>query len=177
MAVNGSRALCSGALSSLVQNADLKQTRLLRRIDEFVHDHGLERAVDPPDDPRPTDVGDPPTELDLASCPTVIWSTGYRPSYRYLPPEAFDRRGRIAQDGGVCALPGLYVLRPAPPAASAVEPPLRHRRRRRRPLRPPGCAPGRSRRGRHAGPSSARRVRMTISSTGDAAPAAQSVAA
>ena len=43
MAISGTTGQCSGALANLVHNADLKQARLLRRIDEFVDDHGLAR--------------------------------------------------------------------------------------------------------------------------------------
>jgi putative flavoprotein involved in K+ transport len=110
MAVDGTRALCSGGLANLAKNADLKQTRLLRRIDEYVVEHRLGDIVGPPVDPRPTTVCDPSTELELTRFATVIWATGYRPRYAWLPPDAFDRRGRIGHDGGVGALPGLYVL-------------------------------------------------------------------
>jgi putative flavoprotein involved in K+ transport len=110
MAISGARAQLSGSLANLVKNADLKQTRLLRRIDEHVDEHGLDGEVGPVRDPRPTDIGDPPTELDLRDVSTVIWATGYRPKYAYLPAAAFDVRGRVAHDGGVGAVPGLYLL-------------------------------------------------------------------
>ncbi len=109
-AISGGTAQCSGSLGNLVTNADLKQARLLRRIDEFVSDHGLAAEVEPACDARPTSVTRPPTELDLTGYSTVVWATGYRPTYPWLPPEAFDRRGRVAHDGGVGALPGLYLL-------------------------------------------------------------------
>jgi putative flavoprotein involved in K+ transport len=110
MAVDGTRALCSGGLANLVKNADLKQERLLRRIDEYVDELGLREDVGPATRPRATAVGDAPTELDLTPFTTIVWATGYRPRYAWLPPEAFDRRGRVAHDGGVGALPGLYLL-------------------------------------------------------------------
>ena len=40
----------------------------------------------------------------------MIWATGYRPSYSWLDPRALDRRGRVAHDGGVATMPGLYLL-------------------------------------------------------------------
>ena len=110
MAVDGGRGLCSGGLANLVKNADLKQARLLRRIDEFVEESGLAGEVGPASTPRPTTVGDPPTELDLAPFTTVIWATGHRPRYSWLPEPAFDRRGRVAHDGGVARLAGLYLI-------------------------------------------------------------------
>jgi putative flavoprotein involved in K+ transport len=60
--------------------------------------------------PEPTVLPAPSTELDLGRFATVVWATGYRPTYRWLDRVAFDRRGRVAHDGGVGALPGLYLL-------------------------------------------------------------------
>jgi putative flavoprotein involved in K+ transport len=110
MAISGTTGQCSGSLANLVKNADLKQARLLRRVDEFVSEHGVAGDVGPPEEVAPTLLGDPPTELDLTECSTVIWATGYRPRYSWLTADAFDRRGRVAHDGGVGALPGLYLL-------------------------------------------------------------------
>jgi len=110
MAIRGTTGQCSGALANVVKNADLKQARLLRRIDEFVNDHDLAGEVDPPTQPSPTRLGNPPTELDLRAFSTVIWATGYRPTYSWLTADAFDRRGRVIHDGGVAPLPGLYLL-------------------------------------------------------------------
>ena len=110
MRVSGVLAQCSGALASLTANADLKQTRLLQRIDDFVTEHGLSGEVPGPYRPAPTRLGAVPTEIDLERFTTVIWATGYRPAYPWLDPDAFDRRGRVAHDGGVSPVPGLYVL-------------------------------------------------------------------
>jgi len=110
MRVSGPVAQFSGALASLTANADLKQARLLQRIDDFVTEHGLSGDVTGPDRPEPTRLGAVPIEVDLERFTTVIWATGYRPSYPWLEPAAFDRRGRIAHDGGVSPVPGLYVL-------------------------------------------------------------------
>jgi len=46
----------------------------------------------------------------LRAFSTVVWATGYRPAHTWLPAEAFDRRGRVAHDGGVSVVPGLYIL-------------------------------------------------------------------
>jgi putative flavoprotein involved in K+ transport len=110
MAVRGTMGLSSGALANLVKNADLKQARLLRRIDEYVVEHGLTDAVGPAADTAPTELPGASTEIDLRSFATVIWATGYRPRYEWLTGEAFDRRGRLAHDGGISLVPGLYVL-------------------------------------------------------------------
>ena len=110
MAIRGTTALCSGGLGSLIANADLKQARLLRRIDDWVDEHGMADRVGPAAEPEPTILGQVPTELDLQGFATVIWATGFRPAYNWLDPRAFDRRGRVDHDGGVAALPGLYLL-------------------------------------------------------------------
>jgi putative flavoprotein involved in K+ transport len=110
MAVKGTTAQCSGGLANLAKNADLKQARLFGRVDEYVAEHGIDDQVGTPTDAEPTRLGDAPTEIDLTAFSTVIWATGYRPRYPWLPAAAFDVRGRPAHDGGVGALPGLYFL-------------------------------------------------------------------
>jgi len=110
MAVEGRVAQCSGSLENLVANADLKQARLLRRVDEFVEAQGLEGEVGRATDPEPTCLGAWPTELELAEFSSVVWATGYRPTFPWLDPAAFDRRHRIAHVGGVAHMPGLYVM-------------------------------------------------------------------
>jgi len=110
MALRGTTAQCSGSLANMVKNADLKQARLLRRIDEFVDEKGLSDQVGPVTDASPTRLGRPTTELDLRGFSTVIWATGYQPDLGWLPADAIDRRGRVIHDGGVAAVPGLYLL-------------------------------------------------------------------
>jgi putative flavoprotein involved in K+ transport len=110
MAIRGTTALCSGGLASLVANADLKEVRLLNRIDEWVEEHDMAALVGPAVKPNPTVLTQVPTELELASFRTVIWATGFRPTYDWLDPRALDRRGRVDHDGGVAAMQGLYVL-------------------------------------------------------------------
>jgi putative flavoprotein involved in K+ transport len=110
MAIRGVTAYCSGGLGSLVSNADLKQARMLRRIDEWVNEHDLVDVVGPAAQPSPTILSQASTELDLRSFAAVIWATGFRPTYDWLDPLAFDRRGRVDHDGGVASLPGLYLL-------------------------------------------------------------------
>jgi len=110
MAIRGTTALCSGGLRSLVANADLKEARLLRRIDEWVDEHDMADLVGPAVKPSPTVLTQVPTELDLARFGTVIWATGFRPSYCWLDSRALDRRGRVDHDGGVASMQGLYLL-------------------------------------------------------------------
>ncbi|MEO5902093.1 MAG: NAD(P)-binding domain-containing protein [Ilumatobacteraceae bacterium] len=110
MRVDDRRAQFSGGLAHLVAIADLKQNRLLDRLDEFAIERRFAGQLSEPTRPQPTVVGVVPTDLDLARFGTVVWATGYRPTYRWLDRDAFDQRGRVVHDGGVCALPGLYLL-------------------------------------------------------------------
>jgi putative flavoprotein involved in K+ transport len=110
MAIRGTTAFCSGGLGSLVANADLKQARLLRRIDEWVDRHDLADLVGPATEPCLTVLAQVPTELDLHGFAAVVWATGFRPAYDWVDPRALDRRRRIDHDGGVARMPGLYVL-------------------------------------------------------------------
>ncbi len=110
MRVTGSRAQFSGALRNLVANADLKQNRLLDRIDEFSAERGLDAELPEPTRPEPTNPGAAPTELELSRFRAIVWATGYRPTYPWLDRAAFDRRGRLTHDGGVSPLSGLYIL-------------------------------------------------------------------
>jgi putative flavoprotein involved in K+ transport len=41
---------------------------------------------------------------------TVIWATGYRPRYPWLGLPVLDRHGDIAEEGGITAASGLYVI-------------------------------------------------------------------
>jgi putative flavoprotein involved in K+ transport len=108
--VSGRKAQFSGGLANLLAAADLKQDRLLARIDEFAAERGMDGDLPAPSRPAPTRLGAAPTELDLARFDTVIWATGYRPTFGWLDEAAFDRRRRLRHDGGVCALDGVYVL-------------------------------------------------------------------
>jgi putative flavoprotein involved in K+ transport len=110
MAIRGRIILCSGGLGSLVANADLKEIRLLQRIDEWVDRHDMAALVGPAIKPCPTVLTQVPTELDLARFATVIWATGFRPTYDWLDPRALNRRGRVDHDGGVASMRGLYLL-------------------------------------------------------------------
>jgi putative flavoprotein involved in K+ transport len=102
------RLQCSGSLANLTANADLKQNRLLDRIDAYAAEAGLEDAA--PERPAPTTLGTPATEVPLADVDTIVWATGYRPTYPWLDRALLDRRGQIIHDGGVMPAPGLYVV-------------------------------------------------------------------
>jgi putative flavoprotein involved in K+ transport len=111
------KAQFSGGLRAQCSMADLKLRRLLETIDAHVAENGGELAARATrceaERPAPTVVPEnPPTAIDLEArgIGTVLWATGYRPRYDWLHVPVFDHKGRLKHDGGVVAVPGLYVL-------------------------------------------------------------------
>ncbi len=104
------KAQLSGSLRNLCNLADLKMTRLLDSIDEFVDQNVLDADVGSPERFAPTKVDDSPVlSLDLSRFSTVIWATGFRPDYSWLHARVLDRKGRLRHDAGlVTGAPGLY---------------------------------------------------------------------
>jgi putative flavoprotein involved in K+ transport len=104
----------AGSLANVCTLADLKMHRLLNRLDEWARSSGADADVGPPHRPAPTHVDSSPLlDLDLASgeIRTIVWATGYRPSYSWLDIPVLDRRGHLRHDGGIVRdAPGLYVL-------------------------------------------------------------------
>jgi putative flavoprotein involved in K+ transport len=109
-AVDGSRAWFSGSLANVCMLADLKERRLLDRIDEFATEHGLDAELGEPTRPEPTRVDGSQLDADLTRFGSVVWATGFRPRYPWLEPSLLDGAGRLRHDGGVLPSPGLYVL-------------------------------------------------------------------
>ena len=107
---SGHRAQFSGSFANMCTSADLKQQRLLDRLDEYATEHGLDAEVGPADRPEPTSVGRAALDLDLRSIDTIVWATGFRPTYPWLDDSMLDARGRLIHDGGVLPAPGMYVL-------------------------------------------------------------------
>ena len=108
--VAGSTGQFSGSFAHLCAAADLKLGRLLRSIDEYAAENGLDPELQAPDDPTKTQVPAAATTLDLNDVGTVIWATGFRPNYPWLDSDLLDCKGAISHDGGVMNRPGMYVL-------------------------------------------------------------------
>lgn len=109
-AVSGHRGLCSGSLANVCTLADLKQQRLLDRLDEHAAERGLDAELGEPTRPAPTALDVTRTEIDLRPVGSIVWATGFRPSYPWLDPALLDAKGQIVHDGGVMNAPGMYVL-------------------------------------------------------------------
>jgi putative flavoprotein involved in K+ transport len=99
-------ALFSGGLRNVCSLADLKMNRLLDTFDDSTGGPPGERF------PATRVPGSPRLRLDLRSgqIRTVIWATGFRPSYDWLGVPVVDAKGQLRHDGGVVDSPGLYAL-------------------------------------------------------------------
>ncbi len=100
----------SGSLANAITSADLKMGRLLDQIDLFIDERGLSSEVEAADRPTPTDIPNGPLMASVADVGAVIWATGFRPNYPWLPETVLDAKGAVVHDGGVMNLPGMYIL-------------------------------------------------------------------
>jgi putative flavoprotein involved in K+ transport len=109
----GGKAQFAGSLRNMCALSDLKMGRLLDLLDEWARANGVDEAVEPPHRLPSTRVEDaPPLGMDLATgeIKTIIWAAGYRPDYSWLELPVLDRKGMVRHDGGVVALPGMYLM-------------------------------------------------------------------
>lgn len=107
------KAQFAGSLRNMCALSDLKMCRLLDTIDVWARDNGVPNTVEVPHRLPTTRVEDsPPLSIDLATgqIKTIIWAIGYRPDYTWLELPVLDRKGMVRHDGGVAALPGVYLM-------------------------------------------------------------------
>lgn len=114
--LEGSVLRLDDTVASSVRFGDERSAGVCRKIDEGILAAGM--AL-PPLEPDEADVpsADPealssPSELDLeaANIRTVIFATGVRGDFSYLPPEAATSEGLPAHDHGSSPLPGIYYV-------------------------------------------------------------------
>jgi putative flavoprotein involved in K+ transport len=111
--IRDGKAQFSGSLPNQCALADLKMARLLDTIDAWATANGLDGEVDGAHRFGPTPVdSSPPLGMDLTSgeIRPIVWATGFRPDFSWLDAPVFDRKGRVRHDGGVVALPGMYLM-------------------------------------------------------------------
>lgn len=98
-----------------ITRGDANLLSLLEEADAYVSRNGL----DLPEErdahrlgPMPSDAVDPVRELDLdaAGVTSIVWATGYRQDYGWLPADAVDQRGKPRQQRGVSSETGVYFL-------------------------------------------------------------------
>jgi putative flavoprotein involved in K+ transport len=108
--VAGTTLQFSGSLANVVRSADLKQNRLLDRCDEHAVQTGLSAELTASHRPASTRIDDTALTEDARRYATVIWATGFRPKYPYLPDHLLDAKGSVRQSEGVTDEPGIYIL-------------------------------------------------------------------
>jgi len=109
---NDEKAQFSGSLRNVCNLADLKMTRLLNSIDEWIVDNGLEAEVGPIQRYADTRVEEsPPLLMNLAKddIKTILWATGYYPDYSWLDIPLIDRKGKIRHDGGIVMVQAMTL--------------------------------------------------------------------
>jgi putative flavoprotein involved in K+ transport len=111
--VQGGKAQLSGSLRNVCALADLKMKRLLKLIDQWATEHGLDGAAGSPERFEPTRVPDSPAlalDFGQGQIRSVLWATGYQPDYSYLHVPVLDAKGELRHDAGVVDSPGMYVM-------------------------------------------------------------------
>jgi putative flavoprotein involved in K+ transport len=111
-AVSGAVARFADDLTLDLARADATMHRFLDAVDRYVRAVGLSSEVWEPVRPAPVRVPGTPSRLDLVAegITTVVLATGYRPDHSWLHLPVLAADGRILQDGGVTALPGLFTV-------------------------------------------------------------------
>ena len=110
--VVGTSASFSADLGETVAEADMKMHHFLDAVDRYVAQAELVREVLPAVRPRPFDLPDPRSRLDLIAegIGTVVVAAGYRPYHPWLRIPVLAPDGSIRQRRGVTPVPGLYVV-------------------------------------------------------------------
>jgi putative flavoprotein involved in K+ transport len=112
--INEGKGQFSGSLRNVCKLADLKMSRLLNSIDEWVAEYPVAEGVGEAHRFDATAIEEsPPLLVDFARAGirTIIWATGFRPDYSWLDVPVLDRKGLIAHDGGVVTgSPGMYLI-------------------------------------------------------------------
>jgi putative flavoprotein involved in K+ transport len=109
-AIRDRRGLCSGGLENLCRSADLKQQRLLDRIDAYATERSLDGELAEPERPEPTRLPTPATQIDLTTFGTVVWATGFRVDHRWIDARIRGGGAILDHDGGVGRHPGIYTI-------------------------------------------------------------------
>jgi len=109
--LDGTVAGFADDLADSIGAAQHRLTRVLRNIDRYAT--AMPGTAAGPCDPPPSiAVPTALSSLNLrqAGISTVIWATGFRPSYPWLALPALNHGGQIRHHRGITAVPGLYAI-------------------------------------------------------------------
>lgn len=104
-----------GDLERDVRRGDQNYLSVLDQADAYIARTGIDLPEEPSArelGPLPASVTDPIRSLDLAEAgvTSIIWATGFRQNFSWLPAGATDALGRPVHERGVSAEPGVYFL-------------------------------------------------------------------
>ena len=108
------RLVLADNLGANIAWADARASEMLGMFDAWIARNGVNappREPDVADDPHPNPGAVHAAEaldFDAAGISTVIWTTGVRGEFNWLPPAAVAADGRPIHAEGVSPLPGLY---------------------------------------------------------------------
>ncbi|MEW6225752.1 MAG: NAD(P)/FAD-dependent oxidoreductase [Chloroflexota bacterium] len=115
-AVEADALLLDDTVGACIRFGDTWSATIARMIDAAVEAAGAalpEREDDPADEPHPDpDSVHSPERMDLRALgiTTVIWATGVRGDFSWLPAHLVDADGGLVQQAGRTPLPGLFAL-------------------------------------------------------------------
>jgi putative flavoprotein involved in K+ transport len=109
--VRGGKLRFAPDLTQNLDQADTVAESIKRTIDKFIE----EKRVEAPAEARYVPPWVPerePEQIDLATSEirSVIWSTGFRPDYRWVDLPVFDGRGYPSHRRGITPVSGLFFL-------------------------------------------------------------------
>ena len=98
-----------------VRRGDENYLSVLDQADAYIARTGIDLPEEPEArilGPLPDSVVHPTRSLNLAASgiTSIVWATGFRVDFRWLPAGATDEAGRPRQERGVSAEPGVYFL-------------------------------------------------------------------
>jgi len=111
--VTGGIARFADDLPTRVGEADSRMHAFLDVADDYAEAAGLVREIWAPERPVPISLpAAPTTKVDLRAdgIATVVVATGYRPDHSWLRLPVVTPDGRIEQDRGVTAAPGVFTV-------------------------------------------------------------------
>ena len=114
--VDGDRLLLDDTLGANIAVGDRVSADLKALADRYIAATGQTPAPidpDPADEPHPDPASiHSPAELDLdrAGIGAVVWATGFRGDFSYLPRAAVGDDGQPIHERGVAAVPGLFFV-------------------------------------------------------------------
>ena len=108
LGIDGNGLRFAADLPATTAAAEARLRRVLMRIDGYAGAVSGHR----PDPPLPVALPPGPERVSLrrAGITSVVWATGLRPAYPWLPPAVLDECGRLVHLRGVTPLPGLFAV-------------------------------------------------------------------